>query len=521
MVRSMAVRTIPTPVEHWRWNAWAVAAVAAGVCAGGGGSSGASCETPASREELQPVEGAVSNEHTAKFFIFAEKARRCTAQGQYHDAEQWWHKAEEQAVRGFGSQDAHLAVVANGLAELYRIWGGERRAAAEALYRRGAAILEREVGPGDVRFAQALQHLGLYLMDCGRHAEALRELERAAAIKRAALGDHHADYAETLSLTAEAYRGMRDTRRAISTLRRCLEALAKTGRDEGTVAAAVKRRLVAALLDAGKPRDALDVVRSMVNYAQNVHIPEHVTTMKCLEDVAAELLRRGDPEPLHEPALAMLQARQAAFGDQDAAYAVALRLVAAINAACKAAERRAEGMAQSLQSAALLREHWQRAKDAAGKQLARSPSWWFWQQQAPTQPVFVKLKLNACALEYGRSALQSYSLAQSLQCNDSQRGAARGHMQTATEALSDELIVNLHTTVERHDSQGVRVPWRQLLLAEKRRLELLLQLLGHTLVPLGTGGPEAAGMPAADLKAISETKLAWVLKSLNDDSADV
>lgn len=41
-------------------------------------------------------------------------------QENYGDAEQWWLKAKQQAIEGFGEGAGHLAVIANGLADVYR-----------------------------------------------------------------------------------------------------------------------------------------------------------------------------------------------------------------------------------------------------------------------------------------------------------------------------------------------------------------------------------------------------------------
>lgn len=89
----------------------------------------------------------------------------------------------------------HTAVVANGFAELYRLWGGDRFAGAEAYYKESIEILKREIGMEDVRYAQALQYLGQYYLDANRHDEALQQLQQNAAIKKSILGEHHAEYA--------------------------------------------------------------------------------------------------------------------------------------------------------------------------------------------------------------------------------------------------------------------------------------------------------------------------------------
>jgi tetratricopeptide (TPR) repeat protein len=117
-------------------------------------------------------------------------------QERYKDAERWWHHAREEVIAGFGATDAHHAVIANGLAEVNRRAGGQAFAKAEGYYRESLDITEREFGPRDVRYAQALQYLGQYLSDAGRHKEALHLLHQAVQAKRQALGRHHIDVAQ-------------------------------------------------------------------------------------------------------------------------------------------------------------------------------------------------------------------------------------------------------------------------------------------------------------------------------------
>jgi tetratricopeptide (TPR) repeat protein len=117
-------------------------------------------------------------------------------QGKLNDAEAWWQRARAEAIAGFGPTGGHLAVIANGLAEVLRTAGGDRFVQAEALYRESIEITERAYGKQDMRSAHARQILGQYLSDAGRHKEALKELATAVATKRAVLGRGHVDYAQ-------------------------------------------------------------------------------------------------------------------------------------------------------------------------------------------------------------------------------------------------------------------------------------------------------------------------------------
>ena len=116
-------------------------------------------------------------------------------QGKYTDAEAWWDKARAEAIAGFGERDAHLAVVTSGLAEVFRLAGGHKFAAAEPLLRETVALTQQEYGEADVRAAHARQLLGQYLSEAGQHKAAVAELEAAAAAKKKVLGKGHVDYA--------------------------------------------------------------------------------------------------------------------------------------------------------------------------------------------------------------------------------------------------------------------------------------------------------------------------------------
>jgi tetratricopeptide (TPR) repeat protein len=116
-------------------------------------------------------------------------------QENYADAEQWWLLAKREATAGFGSDEGHQAVVANGLADVYRCQGGEKFKLAESLYHESLDITTRCYGTGDVRYAQALQNLGQYLSDAGQHGEALKNIRSALAVKQLVFGRKHIECA--------------------------------------------------------------------------------------------------------------------------------------------------------------------------------------------------------------------------------------------------------------------------------------------------------------------------------------
>lgn len=103
--------------------------------------------------------------------------------------------ARLEVVQGFGEADGHMAVVQNGLADVLRRQGGSKFAQAEVLYNSSLRTTERVYGRDDVRYAQALQNLGLYCSDAGRHREGLQRLSQALAVKEAIFGKLHIECA--------------------------------------------------------------------------------------------------------------------------------------------------------------------------------------------------------------------------------------------------------------------------------------------------------------------------------------
>lgn len=97
--------------------------------------------------------------------------------------------------------------------------------------------------------------------------------------------------------------------KAVAAYHQALDVLRALGQDEGSVAAGIQRRLVAALLARGAAAEALAVVMAMLPYARNVHITEHSTAMHCLEAVVDALAARGDTSPAVTAAEALLHVR--------------------------------------------------------------------------------------------------------------------------------------------------------------------------------------------------------------------
>ncbi|KAL8142111.1 hypothetical protein V2J09_015143 [Rumex salicifolius] len=112
--------------------------------------------------------------------------------GKVDEAEKLFLSAIEEAKKGFGERDPHVASSYNNLAELYRI--RKLYDKAEPLYRQAIDLLKESFGDEDVRVGAALHNLGqFYLVQ--------RKLEEAQAcyeLKGRVLGHGHTDYADTM-----------------------------------------------------------------------------------------------------------------------------------------------------------------------------------------------------------------------------------------------------------------------------------------------------------------------------------
>ncbi|KAL8472314.1 hypothetical protein ACS0TY_028880 [Phlomoides rotata] len=134
----------------------------------------------------------ISNEHTSKWRIFTDNGRDYFMKGNIEQAEKFFVSALQEAKKGFGERDAHVASACNNLAELYKVQKDFDK--AEPLYREAVNILQEYFGINDIRVGAALHNLGQFY-----HAQ--RELEQARVcyeIKRRVLGEAHSEYAHTM-----------------------------------------------------------------------------------------------------------------------------------------------------------------------------------------------------------------------------------------------------------------------------------------------------------------------------------
>jgi tetratricopeptide (TPR) repeat protein len=94
-------------------------------------------------------------------------------------------------------------VALHDLAELYRLTA--RFEQAEGLYLQSLALLEKSPGPGDPRFATAVNNLGVLYQTQGRYDQAEALHRSALAAQERALGPSHPGVAVTLGQLGQLY----------------------------------------------------------------------------------------------------------------------------------------------------------------------------------------------------------------------------------------------------------------------------------------------------------------------------
>ena len=309
------------------------AAAAAGGAGGGGGGSG----------------GADSGKATAKWRVFTDRGRELFQQGRADEAESFLSRAVDEARRGFGEGDGHVAAAYQNLAELLRLRGDLER--AEGFYLQALRILEagaaapggsgpfprQTTAPNELVAGAALgaaQHnvAGFYLVK-GEHREARRFYEQALATKAQALGPRHQECAATAAHLAEVLRQQGETSEALKLLRFAVEVLEELG--QGGSPQGVRRTLrLAELLAIGGASGSAGRAEA-AGLLQRVHAqledsegPESAPARRISRELAALLVERaarrdGDAEDSRpEPCLPRESALLSTLGAPGSAAAL-------------------------------------------------------------------------------------------------------------------------------------------------------------------------------------------------------
>ncbi|KAG6530114.1 hypothetical protein ZIOFF_012335 [Zingiber officinale] len=187
--------------------------------------------------------------------------------GKLDEAERFFQAALEEAKKGFGEKDPHVASSCNNLAELYRV--KREYAKAEPLYIEAISILEDSYGPNDIRSGDMFSgsvvgkdcdqlfgdpnslyadsssfsstsgaSVGAALHNLGQFYFVLRKLEQACKcyeIKGRILGFGHTDYAETMYHLGRVLYLQKKEKEAEDLIRESIRILEEAGMGESTI----------------------------------------------------------------------------------------------------------------------------------------------------------------------------------------------------------------------------------------------------------------------------------------------
>ena len=246
-----------SPAEAlWTRAAWLASSGVLGgflsAFARGSGSRTLSCEENGEDCGCDAAEASPppSDRATAKWRVFTDRGRELHTQGRIEEARTFFERAVEEAEKGFGSEDEHLAASYQNLAELLRI--NREFEDAETLYLKAIAMLElrsKKRGAKGSQFegnnfisepvrrkalATTVDRLcGLYLQMRPKKLEEARECYRKALrLKLEAFGRDHIEVANTLASAAQVSRLDGHSQQAIDLLGQSLDCLLKNQGNE-------------------------------------------------------------------------------------------------------------------------------------------------------------------------------------------------------------------------------------------------------------------------------------------------
>lgn len=234
----------------------------------------------------------VSNEHTAKWRIFSDLGREHFMKGKLEQAEKFFLSAVQEAEKGFGERDPHVASSCNNLAELYRVQKALDK--AEPLYLRAIAILEEAYGPEDIRVAFAFHNLGQFYLIQRKLEEARRSYERALKIQRRVLGLAHLDYAETMYHLGMVLYLQGNEKESEDFIQDSIRIQEEAGQGESMACMKRLRYLAQIYLKSGRPAYAEEVQRKILNIMEVSKGWKSLETVIAAESLALTLQAVGN-----------------------------------------------------------------------------------------------------------------------------------------------------------------------------------------------------------------------------------
>ncbi|OAE25556.1 hypothetical protein AXG93_2022s1070 [Marchantia polymorpha subsp. ruderalis] len=252
----------------------------------------------------QPGE-APSNSHTAKWRIYTDMGRDLFSKGRLDEAEKYFIHALEEAKKGFGENDPHVASSCNNLAELYRMKKDYAR--AEPLFLEAVKRLESAFSSENhesVGFA--LHNLaGTYLLQ-----RKFDEARKCYEIKERKLGQNHPEYANTLFHLGEVLRLQGNYKDAEELIRDSIRILEEGGVGHSQTTIRRMGRLVEILTLTGQMQEAENLQRKILHVLELSQGVEATNTTMAAENLAGTLQAVGKLKDAEELLQRCFQVRQ-------------------------------------------------------------------------------------------------------------------------------------------------------------------------------------------------------------------
>ncbi|URE19755.1 Kinesin light chain [Musa troglodytarum] len=252
--------------------------------------------------------------------------------GKLDEAEKFFQAALDEATKGFGAKDPHVASSCNNLAELYRVKKAYEK--AEPLYLEAINILEDTFGAVDVRVGAALHNLGQFYLALRKLEQARKCYERALKIKGRVLGYGHTEYADTMYHLGRVLHLQGKEKEAEDLIRESIRILEEAGLGESATCIRRMRYLTQIPLNSNRLAEAENFQRKILHILELSKGWDSIDTVIAAENLALTLQSLGNLIEAKELLERCLAARQKIFPQnhvQVAANMLHLARVAMLN----------------------------------------------------------------------------------------------------------------------------------------------------------------------------------------------
>ncbi|XP_065047726.1 uncharacterized protein LOC135678627 isoform X2 [Musa acuminata AAA Group] len=253
----------------------------------------------------------ISNVHTSKWRIFTDNGRDLFLKGKLDEAEKFFQAALDEAMKGFGAKDPHVASSCNNLAELYRVKKAYEK--AEPLYLEAINILEDTFGADDVRVGAALHNLGQFYLALRKLEQARKCYERALKIKGRVLGYGHTQYADTMYHLGRVLHLQGKKKEAEDLIRESIRILEEAGLGESATCIRRMRYLTQILLNSNRLAETENFQRKILHILELSKGWDSIDTVLAAENLALTLQSLGNLIEAKELLERCLVARQNIF----------------------------------------------------------------------------------------------------------------------------------------------------------------------------------------------------------------